>query len=364
VAPTFATTHYCLALQNGKLYVGGIGTPGKPALTRLTDTGAFDQSFNTGSGIESEPFVFLNTYPEVRALAIQPDGKLVAGGLFTKYNGTPRVDLVRVTGFDSSNPAPSVLGNISTRLRVETGDNALIGGFIVAGSQPKRVLVRALGPSLGAFGIAEPLANPVLELHGPSGVIASNDDWVTSPDKQAIIDTSAAPSNDLESAIIATLPGDNAGYTALVRGANGGTGIGVVEVFDIDSGSTSMMANISTRGFVQSGQNVLIAGTIVVGPNPRKVIVRAIGPSLPIDGALADPTVELRDSNGGLVAANDNWEESPNKQAIIDSSIPPSDPKEAAIVQSLPGNNASYTAIVRGVNDTTGIAVVEVYALN
>jgi cobyrinic acid a,c-diamide synthase len=168
----------------------------------------------------------------------------------------------------------------------------------------------------------------------------------------------------MESAIIATLPGDNAGYTALVRGANGGTGIGVVEVFDIDSGSTSMMANISTRGFVQSGQNVLIAGTIVVGPNPRKVIVRAIGPSLPINGALADPTVELRDSNGGLVAANDNWEESPNKQAIIDSSIPPSDPKEAAIVQALPGNNASYTAIVRGVNDTTGIAVVEVYALN
>jgi len=124
-----------------------------------------------------------------------------------------------------------------------------------------------------------------------------------------------------------------------------------------------MLANISTRGFVSTGDNVLIAGTIVLGPATRNVIIRAIGPSLPIAGTLADPTLELRDQNGALLQANDNWMDSPNKQAIIDSTIPPTNDLESAIVATLPGNGASYTAIVRGVNDTTGIAVVEVYAL-
>jgi len=124
------------------------------------------------------------------------------------------------------------------------------------------------------------------------------------------------------------------------------------------------LANISTRGFVQTGDNVLIAGTIVLGPSPQKVIIRAIGPSLSVSGKLGDPTLELHDGNGVILESNDNWMDSPNKQAIIDSTIPPSDPNESAIVQTLPGNGASYTAIVRGVNNTTGIAVVEVYALN
>jgi hypothetical protein len=154
-----------------------------------------------------------------------------------------------------------------------------------------------------------------------------------------------------------------ASYTAILRGANNTTGIGVVEAYDLDRLVDSELANISTRGFVSTGDNVLIAGTIVVGKNSQKVIVRAIGPSLSLAGKMADPTLELRDGNGALVDANDNWVDSPNKQAIIDSTIPPTNNLEAAIVATLNGNNSGYTAIVRGVNGTTGIAVVELYAL-
>ena len=211
--------------------------------------------------------------------------------------------------------------------------------------------------------LADKLANPTLELHGPNGLIEANDNWVDSPNKQAIIDSGVPPSNNLESAIVAILPANGASYTAIVRGANGSTGIGVIEAYDLDTAANSRLANISTRGFVQTGDNVLIAGTIVVGPSSQKVIIRGIGPSLPIPGKMADPILELRDSNGAVLQSNDNWVDSPNKQAIIDSGVPPSNNLESAIVATLPGNGASYTAIVRGVNNTTGIAVVEVYAL-
>ena len=258
-------------------------------------------------------------------------------------------------------PTPTTLANISTRLRVETGDNALIGGFIVTGTQPKKVMIRAIGPSLP---FADDLADPILELHDSTGALVdSNDNWVDSPNKQAIIDSTIAPTNDLESAIIATLPANNSGYTAIVRGVNNGTGIGVVEAYDLDTSTDSKLANISTRGLVQTGDNVLIAGTIVVGQAPQKVIVEALGPSLPVPGALGDPTLELRDGNGTLLDANDNWVDSPNKQAIIDSTIPPGNDSESAIIATLPAGGAQYTAIVRGVNGTTGVAVVEVFAL-
>jgi hypothetical protein len=260
----------------------------------------------------------------------------------------------------SPTAVPSTLGNISTRLRVETGDNALIGGFIITGTQQKKVLVRAIGPSLSQF-FSDTLSDPTLELRNGDGTLLdSNDNWITSANKQAIMDTGIPPSNDFESAIIATLPANGAGYTAIVRGANNSTGIGVVEAYDLDRSVDSKLANISTRGFVSTGDNVLIAGMIVLGTQSQKVLVRAIGPSLPLGGKIADPTLELRDQNGGLLEANDNWVDSPNKQAIMDILPPPND-KESAIVRTLPP--ASYTAIVRGVNDTTGIAVVEVYAL-
>jgi plastocyanin len=255
---------------------------------------------------------------------------------------------------------PSTFGNISTRLRVETGDNVLIGGFIVTGTQPKKIIARAIGPSLPLAGA---LADPVLELRNSSGgLIASNDNW-RSDQEAEIIATTIPPSNDLESAIVATLPANSSAYTAIVRGVNNGTGIGVVEAYDLDQTVDSKLANISTRGFVQTGDNVLIGGLIVVGQNPLRVIVRAIGPSLSVPGKLADPTLELRDANGGLVRANDNWR-SDQEAEIIATTIPPTNDLESAIVETLPANGASYTAIVRGVNNTTGVAVVEAYELN
>jgi CSLREA domain-containing protein len=254
----------------------------------------------------------------------------------------------------------TALANISTRLRVETGDNALIGGFIVTGTQPKKVIVRAIGPSLP---FADKLADPILELHDASGIIETNDNWGDSPNKQATIDSTIAPTNPLESAIVRILPANNASYTAVVRGVSGQTGIGVVEVYDLNTAADSRLANISTRGFVQSGDNVLIAGTIVVGPAAQKVIVRAIGPSLNIAGKLADPTLQIVDSNGAQLAFNDNWR-SDQEAEIIATSVPPANDAESAIVYTLLANGANYTAIVRGAGGGTGIAVVEVYALN
>ncbi len=257
---------------------------------------------------------------------------------------------------------PGSLGNISTRLVAGTGDNALIGGFIITGTQPKKVIIRAIGPSLSLPG---KLADPTLELRDGSGtLLEANDNWGDSPNKQAIIDSGVPPTNNLESAIVRTLPANNAGYTAILRGANNGTGVGVVEAYDLDRTADSRLANISTRGLVQTGDNVLFAGTIVVGQTSQKVIIRAIGPSLSVPGKLADPMLELRDSNGAVVESNDNWVDSPNKQAIIDSGVPPTNNLESAIVRTLSANNATYTAIVRGVNNSTGIAVVEVYAIH
>ena len=263
----------------------------------------------------------------------------------------------------SPTPTPTAapvttLANISTRLRVETGDNVLIGGFIITGTQPKKVIIRALGPSVPVPGA---LADPVLELYSSSTLLESNDNWVDSPNKQAIIDSTIPPPNDLESAIVRTLPANGSSYTAIVRGVSDGTGIGVVEAYDLDRTVDSKLANISTRGFVQTGDDVLFAGTIIVGQASQKVIIRALGPSTGIPGAMADPTLELHDSNGALLEANDNWVDSPNKQAIKDSTIPPPNNLESAIVRTL--SPANYTAIVRGANNSTGIAVVEVYAL-
>jgi len=236
----------------------------------------------------------------------------------------------------------------------------LIGGFIITGTQPKKVIIRAIGPSLPLAGT---LADPVLELRNSSGgLVASNDNWRS--DQQAeIVATGIPPANDLESAIVAILPANNSAYTAIVRGVNNGTGVGLVEAYDLDRSVDSKLANISTRGLVQTGDNVLIAGTIVVGQISQRVLVRAIGPSLPVPGALGDPTLELRDGNGGLIRSNDNWR-SDQEAEIIATTIPPSNDLESALVATLPANGAAYTAIVRGANGTTGVAAVEVYGLN
>jgi hypothetical protein len=240
---------------------------------------------------------------------------------------------------------------------VETGDNVLIGGFIVTGTEAKKVLVRAIGPSLP---VAGKLANPILELYDASGLLVSNDDWKST--QQAEIEaTTIPPPNDLESAIVATLPANNAAYTAIVRGVNNSTGVGLVEVYDLDRTVDSQLANISTRGLVQTGDDVIIGGLIVLGADPQNVIVRAIGPSLPVAGKLADPILELHDGNGALLASNDNWR-SDQEAEIIATTVAPSNDLESAIVRTLAP--AQYTAIVRGVGNTTGVGLVEVFGLN
>jgi predicted outer membrane repeat protein len=266
-----------------------------------------------------------------------------------------REDAADVGAFEFGGTIPVTLANISTRLRVETGDNVLIGGFIVTGAEAKKVIVRAIGPSLP---VAGKLANPSLELYDSSGLIVSNDDW-KSTQQAEIESTGLQPPNDLESAIVATLPA-NAAYTAIMRGANSTTGVGLIEVYDLDRTVDSKLANISTRGLVQTGDNVMIGGLIVLGADPQNVIVRAIGPSLPLPGKLADPSLELHDGNGALVVSNDNWR-SDQEAEITATGIPPTNDAESAIVRTLmPGN---YTAIVSGRNGTNGIALVEAYAI-
>jgi hypothetical protein len=190
-------------------------------------------------------------------------------------------------------------------------------------------------------------------------VIGSNDNWAQNANSQEIVDSGVPPSDPSEAALLLSLaPGS---YTAVLSGAGQTAGTAVVEVYDLDSSADSQLANISTRAAVQTGDNVLIGGLIVIGQSTADVIVRAIGPSLPVAGAMANPTLELRDANGGVLAFNDDWR-SAQQNAIIDTGIPPTLDAESAIVTSFsPG---SYTAIVRGANGTSGVAVVEVYQLN
>ncbi len=286
------------------------------------------------------------------AVDVSGDTVLIGARAADATGGPPRAGAAYVYRL----PATTLV-NVSTRLLVETGENALFGGFIVTGTQPKKVMVRAIGPSLPLSGA---LADPQLQIFDSSGAeIAFNNNWRDATNRQEIIDSTIAPGNDLESVVLRSFnPG---AYTAIVRGVNGTTGAGLIEAYDLDAAANSKLANIATRGLVRTGDDVLIAGTIVVGWYSQKIMVRAIGPSLSLPGRILDPSLELRDSNGVLLEANDNWRDSPNKQAIMDTTIPPSHDLESAIVRTL--SPAPYTAIVRGVNATTGIAVVEVYAL-
>jgi CSLREA domain-containing protein len=264
--------------------------------------------------------------------------------------------------FEFGGEIPVTMANISTRAFVQTGDNVMIGGFIVTGTGAKKVIIRAIGPSLSNFGITNPLQNPTLELHDGSGVIATNDNWGDATNHQDISNSGLAPSNILESAILTTLnPG---AYTAIVRDVSNGTGIALVECYDLDRTVGSKLGNISGRSLVLTGDNIMIGGFIVTGPDSDNVIIRAIGPSLSsfgIANAMSDPTLELHDGNGVTIATNDNWKDTQQAQ-IQATGLAPSQDAESAIVQTIaPGG---YTAIVRGKNSTTGVALIEVYGLN
>jgi hypothetical protein len=298
------------------------------------------------------------------------------------------------------NATTSYLGNLSTRAFVQTGDNVMIGGFIVQGTQPKRVILRAIGPELSQYGVPNAMANPILELHDGNGaLIASNDNCqttiiggiITSDQVQDILNSGHAPVDMSEPAIIADLsPGS---YTAVVRGAtpsstptptatttptptatpvSNTTGVALVEVYDLSPSLQSILGNISTRSLVATGDSVMIGGFIVQGTQPKNVIIRAIGPELSqygVPNPLADPTLELHNGTGALIASNDNWQHtiiggiitSNQVQDIQNSGHAPGDASESAIIANLPPGN--YTAIVRGVDNTTGVALVEMYDL-
>jgi YVTN family beta-propeller protein len=355
--------------------------PYPQALAFSPDDSTVYASVHTGGGIEvfnANTFLSLGTIPgpEVATkVAVDSTGRYLFAGYtetFGDFRGTRVYDVA---------PLPeSQLGNISTRAFVQTGDNAMIGGFIVQGIQPKRVIIRAIGPELSRFGVPNVLADPILELHDSSGaLIASNDSWqhtiiggiITSDQVVEIRSSGHAPRDARESAIIAELPAGN--YTAIVRGVNETMGVALVEAYDLSPDSNSLLGNISTRSFVQTNDNVMIGGFIVQGTQPKRVILRAIGPELSqfgVPNPLADPTLELHDSMGALIASNDNWLHtiiggiiaSDQVHDIRNSGLAPGNRSESAIIATLPPGN--YTAIVRGVNNTTGVGLVEVYDLD
>ncbi len=257
-------------------------------------------------------------------------------------------------------PTAAASRNISTRAFVQTGDNVVIGGFIVTGpaGSTKKVIIRGIGPSLTAAGVQGALGDPFLQLYSGSALLSSNDNW--KENEAAVEATGFAPTDDLESAIVATLaPGS---YTAVLSGTNDATGVGLIEVYDLAPTSAALLANISTRCSVQVGDQVLIGGFILQGPEPAKVLIRALGPSLAAAGitdTLADPVLELHDANGEVIV-NDDWLNTQEAE-IIATGLPPSDPRESAILATLPPG--AYTAIVSGKDGGTGVSLVEVYSI-
>lgn len=291
-----------------------------------------------------------------------------------QFYGTPSGGVVgsiteAVTNYFTNNPAaaptppPHALQNISTRLKVQTNENVMIGGFIIQGGT-KKVVVRAIGPALGEAGLTALLANPALELYdGNNNLIASNDDWVNSADRRAIADSKIPPLRSNESAIVSSLAAGN--YTAVVRGVNSTSGLGLVEVYDLDNAANIHLKNLSTRGRVETDDNVMIGGFILGGGTATNIVVRALGPSLSsfgIANPLSNPTLTLYNSQGTAIDFNDDWMTSANKAAISGSGLAPANDLESALYDSLAP--ANYTAIVRGLNGATGVGLVEIYELD
>jgi len=269
-----------------------------------------------------------------------------------------QIDPDSAQALQSVSADPPRLANISTRMQVLTGNDVMIGGFVISGAAPKTVVIRARGPSLVAFGITNALANPSLQLFSGQTLLAANDDWGGASNATAISATGFAPSHALESAILATLaPG---AYTAIVSGVGGVTGVGIVEVFEVDRPDIPL-ANISTRGQVLTGNDVMIGGFIIQGSGPQTVVIRARGPSLAqfgITNALANPTLQLY-SGQSLIGSNDDWGNAANAAAISASGFAPSNALESAVLITL--NPGAYTAIVSGAGGATGVGIVEVF---
>jgi hypothetical protein len=330
----------------------------------LTDPITYSVVGALAPGLSLDPATGIISGTPLLTRGLQPTPSL-AGGVVTN---------VQIFACNSSGCAaqglffllPTGAANISTRLSVGTDDNVLIGGFITQGNAPMKLVVRGMGPSLPLGG---PLADPYLELHSGAVTIASNDNWkdnLTGGSQEvAIENTNLAPTNDLESALLGVL--DPGGYTAIVRGVNNGTGVGLVEVYSLgaasmDLSSEAHLANISTRGDVQTGDNVMIGGFINQGSVPIQVLVRGIGPSLTpfgVSGALANPVLELHKPDGTVVM-NDDWM-TDQKADIMATGLAPTNALESAILLTLPVGEGAYTAIMSGANGTTGVGLVEAY---
>jgi uncharacterized delta-60 repeat protein len=408
--------------SDGRIVVAGQfksynGTPAR-GLVRIETNGAIESTFNVGGGAQwIETTETATLFPKVENIEPQADGKLIITGTFEAFNGVTAPGIARLNSdgsvdtsfvaparrdkrsraenafeqqpdgsfllsgpytFPNETLSPSFLRlidlppmavNVSTRLAVGTGDDALIEGFIVQGpaGSSKKIMVRALGPSLAQFGVGDALANPTLEIRNSNNaIVATNNDWKTTQvgglitgDQFAELTASQlAPSHDLESAMIANLaPGS---YTAVVRGAGNTAGTGLVDAFDLSPSSSARLANVATRGLIQPGDKLMIAGFIVQN-GPMNVVLRAIGPSLSIFGisnALPDTTLQLRDQNGGIVLENDDWK-SHQREELEAAHLQPSHDLEAAVITTIqPGQ---YTAQVRGKGQDSGIGVVEVY---
>jgi hypothetical protein len=373
--------HTATLLNNGKVFVAG-GYNG----IFLTSAQLFDPATGTWAntfGSLNEGRAFHNATRLLNGKVLISGGTPANGGTsFQSYElydpsaaptPTPTATATATptatptsTPTSTPTPTPATSLNISARARVQTGDNVIIGGFIVTGDVSKRVIVRAIGPSLANSGLSGVLADPVLELHGPDGsLILANDNWRENADQALLIQASGIPPQDeLESAIVATLP--PAGYTAVVKGKSNGTGLGLVEIYDLDQSATAKLANLSTRAFVETGDNVVIAGFILGGANGSpQMVVRAMGPSLAplgVSNVLANPTLEVRDRDGVLVASNDNWQENPAQAAQLRTAgfAPRNDLESAVAIRLPPG---TYTAIVAGKNGGSGVGLAEIYNL-
>jgi hypothetical protein len=262
---------------------------------------------------------------------------------------------------DIFRPASASMLNNSTRLHTGTGNDVLIGGFIVAGQAKKKIVVRGLGPSLKINGTPIPgaLPDPMIELHRADGAIAAtNNDWRDTQQTEIQM-TGLAPTDDREAAIVASL--DPGTYTVVLSGRNNVTGIGLVEAYDVEQTSPARLLNLSARGQVGTQDNVMIGGVILGGPDYSRVLFRGLGPSIPVAGRLADPMIELHDRNGATIGSNDDWRQTQSVE-IQASGLAPTDDREAAIIGNFePG---SYTLVLRGKANTTGIALVEAYKLN
>jgi arylsulfate sulfotransferase len=279
-------------------------------------------------------------------------------GCNTAYNSIP----IHLESTKFPTVGPQAL-NVSTRGLVSGGDNVLIGGFVVTGTAPKPMVLRALGPSLSDFGLSDVLSDPVLSVYDSSGhLVGMNDNWQSDVNHAVVEANGLAPTDPLESAQVRTLaPG---AYTVIVTGKDATSGIGLVEVYDISTPAKSKFVNLSTRGSVGTGDNILIGGFIIGDVDSATVVVRAIGPSLAahgVSGVLSDPTLTIYDSTGSVIASNDNWEVDPNATLVQKNGLTPPSAFESALVLHLPAG--AYTAIVRGANDSTGVALAEVYTL-